>query len=575
MPPKPTKPATTPRAAAAAAAAAAEPSAWDMDPEDSAIIERAECVQDYLDRIMGIVDDYVDQAELTARVIPYAVDAALADSLNVIKMAYTDRTDTWADAPCVTDNWMIDYEPKAAPMDTWARGQVPVKRQVLAPDPRDVPQLQPRGGLFNSIRTGTGRKGSIVGSRGPGSVAGSAKPGRPTSANSLHIRPFGNQKAKAKERLEYAQLEKLHRDLRGREYAYDHKGRVVVLSVADPARLPDMSIMPNVEVKDPSVPVAEPPKSRSTTSYTNRKKEDPEKKRQRLAVAARKAFVADGIAPGTEFVQDHGSRTTMIENMTLSPGVTLREGGSTKTGPPLPPEKAGLTKGQFEAKLEAAEHPGAALYEMDSELQGDSPLWSPTSQGAGLGEVASIKQAIAKPPPGSPKSKAPRLDKGAGGGGGVVAVASAGSDLSQAQMAFERLSSPPDWIVRDASTRKLPAEVAVRPPPKDPNEALISAPDWGSNTSSGTPPPRAAIPSKVTSKQREESLGHKPWSPRDRPQPLPRTWHRQMPPPINTTAKGYGVEGPGSPALDTEISNLKQRNPDVMLPSLNSNSHAR
>jgi len=469
----------------------------EVEPEEDFLLEDREVVaQEQL--IFGIINDILhrvfsraEQAELQAAVPAYTVHRLVNDALEVVDMAFVPREDHSIESyGTAGNNWLIDEEPAPPPIDRWARGAVPVRRRPKLPP--DAPEA------YRGVRRASYMSGGGTRSRSVSSVQSShpaqSKIGRTANMQraTLGKRTDDNirkhltaEEAEREQRLrdeiesrrqaeelqrvqaekdeeELRRLEVLQKELRGKDYGYDHKGNVIVLSKVDPEKLPAYSVGPRVsllpteeELEQMEVEAAKEGNGK-TRSSTEKKKKKKDKKPAEL-----------------EYVQQNvEGQPSMMETMKMSSGVTLREGNSIKPGPRVAPVEDRISRRDFMSKIGSqGEQMGGVL------LKTDTPVSS---------TVASH-----------------RMSTGAGDSMNLAASAVTGAD------------SELDWTL-DATPIIPPPEAPPATPP-DVSEYLVSAPDWGLNPPPKEPYQPPSQPPKVSDRQRELTLGKVSRLPRDRP----------------------------------------------------------
>lgn len=164
--------------------------------------------------------------------------------------------------------------PQSCPCDTWARGALPVKQR-----PKPVEVLQTQKTRRASIMAPGGSTGprsvaNVPVTGGPKSRHGGAasvasfnsrrgkEPGRASAAPAGGEEGEEDYESRLRKELEYrrqqqmaaaqsaardaderSRLVSIAKELRGKDFAYDHKGEVVVLNKLDPEKLPPADLM--------------------------------------------------------------------------------------------------------------------------------------------------------------------------------------------------------------------------------------------------------------------------------------------------------------------------------------------
>ena len=323
----------------------------DLLAEDREVEEREECVQDVLELIVERVNAHVDASELQRKVVGYAVREALKDSLAVVDMTFLERESFSTRSPATESeetigSWFPDEEHVPGPIDAWARGTVrsrrrqrETKQDELHPSLRPINKLgatmgAPRasaartssasmlsktGGDARLSSTSAPRKSYVTARELPKPkrkprLSGEALEKELRLREEIEARRVVQQMQKLqlqKDQQELRQLDAMQKSMRGRDYGYDHNGELVLVNKLDPERMPAFAVGMKVKVME---------KKETSAEASARRIKD---------LRASRLNEVDYIQP-----QESGQPSAM-ESMKMAKGVTLRQGGGAKSGPPL------------------------------------------------------------------------------------------------------------------------------------------------------------------------------------------------------------------------------------------------
>lgn len=462
--------------------------------DERALEAREQCVQLALERLLNAVAQVVDAGVAARNVGVHAARDAVASMIATVEVAYVGREETETVA---AGFWAPDEEPVPAPVDVWARGVLPTRRLVRSPalgagehtlDGSTIGGRQSKTQFTSTSRSAASVASDKGKSRSTPLPRGGDRPHRASIVTQTLVAKHSSKKelspeeAEREQRLreeidarraaadlrreqvkkdeeELARLEALQKELRGKDYAYDHNGQVVVLNKLDPEKLPAQAVGMRVSVfetgEDPDALLEESsPKGRGA-----KKGKKPGKKS--------KAFLGD---VGEDYIEaTNDGQPSLMETMKMSTGVTLREAAGVKAGPRNVPDSLHMSRREF-----------LALLSSQTGMIAPSPTLEPRGESAASGLA------------------------------GGMTLADFG----------ERTATPmqlEDWAA-DGVPIPPPLETVVTRP--DPNEMLISAPDWGQNPPSKDCTPPTLLP-KPLGTARELTVGVLPRYPRDRPFALP------------------------------------------------------
>eukprot|EP00803_Ostreobium_quekettii_P006613 evm.model.scf_166.13 EVM.evm.TU.scf_166.13 scf_166:88495-90991(-) len=261
------------------------------------------------------------------------------------------------------------------------------------------------------------------------------------------------QKTKQEDEKDRSKLEALQKELRGKEYTYDHRGQVVVMNRLNAARLPSPTAAPSVQLIDPAdeeEAEAPPKKGQKGTKGGERLAS------KAAAASARSKGVPDFMEKPNE------AQPSAMETMRLARGVVLKQGGSTKAGPPRKPTPGQMTKQEYNRYIQRQ-----------------------NAQARRSGTKGSSRQSTPSKPP--PAESAP------GPGAQARDDPATGADARAAVSLFskngKRTTGPPEWI-KDGRPKEAKGEEVVRQESLNADLYLANAPDWGvSSVQRGAPPP--------------------------------------------------------------------------------------
>ena len=504
---------------------------------------------------------------------PYAAGYVLNEMLDLAQWNFLQR-DQGESEESLREFYMDkDTEPDPCPIDTWARGMIPVKAKSVS----TLTSEQSRPGTVESRasyapsesgkskrsvrsrRPGTNRSarsgksgGSRAGSRGKkgGGKKDKTKEyiislepldneGRKTIASRTlsaeqkqHLKRIADLERKEKEqkeltrkreeqqRMEKERLIKLEQEVKGKQYFVEEDGTVVIVKKPDIKKLPprfketkfrvEIGSDPTLAAKDDKDESKEGNKSRG--SRKNRGKRGRKKKKKQP-----KAEKSDQEEPF--FAKTHSFTQRVSENnIKLRPGVTLIEAGKELKGPPIKADPDRMTRTEYDKMHKILEEQA-------------------------MNRTASPQPDLASPEGNEEENERPN---------------------SPQQPGFLNEGPSPRDIIdpvdeHDADARPDSPDRAVKTPPpvnspQDPNLLLTEDPAWGQSAPASFTP--GAIPKKPNSRQRAETLGKSiTMKPRDRRfiETTPAEHKQHLPPPVYPSIVGHG--GAASPSKLPAIAN--------------------
>ena len=480
--------------------------------------------------VMARVGAHEERARALARARRGAVAGALAQALDVVEMALCPREDHCVDqGPGLTrGNWDADLEPTAAPCDAWARGAVPTLRpNTAATTATEEPaRMQAPSGVQDGHPTGaSGVSGAGRGKEGEGrrdgdgeggpspraggrqaagdaGQAGAESGAEAESAGGLlpgRTAPLGRatkrlttseleleqrlreeiearkaqgeaaRRAAQKDREEEESLATLQKELRGKDYGYDHGGKVVVFSRVDPDKLPAQSVGARAAVRVDGTLAAAEEAAGGAKKVGKRPvgKEAPAKGEP--GTTARQKMEGHG----PDFLQQVSeTQPDITETLKVASGVTLREGGMVKSGPKHDSSFGGhMTKKDYLSMMGKG-----GQFEESFQADGEMDVGGDGEKGSEAGDEAA------------------RLRGEAGDGQSAARAPSPSAEL-------------PDWVA-DGVAIPAVAEPVARAESPDINLMLTAAADWGQNTIGGKMPD--VPPLKLPKSAKKPVLTRKP-----------------------------------------------------------------
>ncbi|PNW73381.1 hypothetical protein CHLRE_14g630200v5 [Chlamydomonas reinhardtii] len=552
-----------------------------------------------------------------------AVDSCLATCLEVIQMQYPAREDnpvsavslehsSWeqerAPDPCSLDSWLRSALPEAAPpAASSSERDSYIMQQFLSKAPSIRRSLSGRSAGSGAL---DGEAGGEAGGGGGKAGGGGGGPGTPerharmsgmgrlagvstrsmlhAGASRRHVTKLDTAKRltaeqeqleeqlrgelqqrktqeemsrrlEAKDAEERSRLSSLRKELKGKDYTYDHKGEVVILNEFDPDRTPLEALSgPGFKVAGPSGDLGDANRALSPKRRGQSMRSHSTRSMAAAEAAAAAAARANNQMSPTEMRRERDRRLasdfkkvqpktqpSALDTLMPAGGVTLRgSGGATKSGP-VRPAQGGLTREAYakavakkahQAQVAAAEGGGGAPgtpmspHRMPSMFGGTG-----TRSGTGTGDIlaGSLRGAALG-------SRGVSVSGAAASAGGGVGSAAAAVAAARAALAEERARDPLaayEDINYDpfsgARAKARPQSSMGKPNTPDVNISLTGANDWGApgNGRSYEAPP--ALPhAKPTDRQLVETVGRGERLPRERA-PLPT-----LAPPLSPSKAG-------------------------------------
>jgi len=465
-----------------------------------------------------------------------SVEDAIGSCLGGVGVPLMQRQE-WAveRASLALQNWTTcGSEPSCTPVDTWARGVVPVHHRKVETKAsgRPIDRLRRLSagltglGLFAkhdkvpdhkirrasamlpsmsnlgikplsqrhlpTLRAHPSKSNSFVGSKSNGNInkLTEEEEREQRLREEIELRKqaeFARQRQAEKDHEELVQLEILQKDLRGKEYSYDHNGNVVVLSPLNPDKLPRPAVVPRISVTDDGP--SEPSMTAGGGAHGGGK--------EKVSVSSRRLLARENV----DFIElQQDLQPSLTEHIKVSDGVIFRDGGMVKTGGVMRPPGNSMTRREYVSMVEATASGDASSDQMRASSRSGKDEYNSSS----------------------------RRSKGGGG-------------TSKALTGSSSLRSPTDGSRKDHKRTQhyIPAWVTdgrqieesfVSQEQKDENLELISSPDWGRNPHSSGRGGMAAKPPKrdASMKARKEAVGEVVIMPRERPYGKMAALNKQM-----------------------------------------------
>ena len=323
----------------------------DLLAEDRELEEREECVGDILELIVERVNAHLEAAELQGKVTGYAVREAVKDALAVVDMTFLERESFAMRGVTATESTVGSWEPDddftPGPNDAWARGTVKARRRQRTATNENATSSARHtiGGVekhINRISRASNTIGAVE-KQNRKSLAATMPLPKPKPRKSKLTGEAAEREQRLRDEIEtrkamqklqrlqlqkdqedLKQLEVLQKSLRGREYTYDHNGQVVFVNKPNTEKLPAYGAGLRVNVPETSGGL------------------------QTHGKYKRFANVGSSKLMETDFIEkEKSSQPSALEVMQMAKGVTLREGGGAKAGPPVGSSKQNMSRKDF------------------------------------------------------------------------------------------------------------------------------------------------------------------------------------------------------------------------------------
>eukprot|EP01028_Stygiella_incarcerata_P010932 TRINITY_DN593_c0_g1_i1.p1 TRINITY_DN593_c0_g1~~TRINITY_DN593_c0_g1_i1.p1 ORF type:complete len:508 (-),score=172.09 TRINITY_DN593_c0_g1_i1:94-1617(-) len=321
--------------------------------------------QAIVDLLLRNAQESVFEREMDQKKIGFVVDSITQDLHTAIKLLFVKKDDGEKDVDGKHPSyWIPDEEPQPIPIDTWARGAVPLRRRMPMESGEDVPKKSlsvassrrsmrsnvsgrrkdSRSAVLSSDSAAAKRLQAVspTGFRkksvDPSKKAGGEKSSTTTAAT-RHLSPEELQALAEEE--DRKELQRLHTQFKGKDFTYDYHGNPIEVLPVDYDRLPNPRVQTKVSVNETQVAQQEipPPEKRGTSKAASRSRVSRKKK---SAVSS----------SGRAFRESTASRSPMVKDVEAAPGVTLRQGSLVRTGPQKERDDKRMSKKDFAKFLE-------------------------------------------------------------------------------------------------------------------------------------------------------------------------------------------------------------------------------
>ena len=348
------------------------------------------------------------------------------------------------------------------------------------------------------------------------------------------------------EEEEREKIEKLAKELKGKDYTFDDKGNVILIQPPNPDKLPALVTSMGIAVhslEGESMPGRAGPKKGGGKKGDLLKGHGGDDKKKKAKRGRKKK--SDG--PG-EFYRDAVSfQQSILQNPTLAlaEGVTIHEGDSSKAGPRRQDDPTRMSRKDFMLHQSMLESKSISLSPTGADAGGGMDGLLAGAPSAAAPAAATQGNTASKPP------SRPESEHAPGTAGSSAAASSLEADpLEGGSPKVGSGSRRGGSSRRRGKGARSPAgptadgeEKRGASPVEDPNIALINDPTWGTNVSSGkewNPPP---VPNKADERQQKETfreglIKH----PRDRPY-IETSPRKRLPAPLYPANTGIGGMG--------------------------------
>lgn len=229
---------------------------FDSPEWDGPEVQRSDIIQAVLNDILSKADEQINFVETRKQVLNNAVDSAIEAALTCIDMLYVARDDdAVTHVSLANGSWEPEPEPVPCDVDTWLRAAIPEQTHPKASYMLSE-FLKQQGSTQRSpsMRHSESRRPKGPGESQTPSSHSSPRTASPKRKPSPQRKPMLTPEQQAaedrlREELEIrkqqaavaasldakdaeakARLQTLSRELKGKDYAYDHQGRVVPLA---------------------------------------------------------------------------------------------------------------------------------------------------------------------------------------------------------------------------------------------------------------------------------------------------------------------------------------------------------
>jgi len=536
----------------------------------------------------------VTEKYLASREIPHCVDRMIENMLVVVQLANFPH-DPGELPPDQDSSWRIDAEPIPTPIDNWARGAVPIRKRYkvdlgsmegsaapAAGTGRKTSSRPGSGALSPAANVKTGRiKGSATPSPVPTETASSTHSRSPPRTPSMRLKSKSAPPTRTHERssgpnvrnmldrkksaedesremaktdlavreameLVHKKLEEeaahdderfkqLRKEMEGKEFTYDGKGNVILINPCRADKLPSNSIGVKVKLSGDGQS-DEDGRSRSVRSRVGTSSAGSPLK---AAGGSRRFKEGDGrdgnASSNVTFIQTGQSTMPAISELfKLQPGVILREGGITRSGPKRAVEGMRMSKGDFNSTFGGVDRRSSAPESQSVSLEAGAGGGGGVSSTVGtvvekpladVRNMSPLKSSNESQSPARPDIKAATIaDWETGAGLGLGSIPD--TDLLASALAADgRAGLQPTTTTTTTKHH--------HPPPAFSKEQSRTKPQPPPSNNQQRPRSPPILPPKATPNFRESTLGSRSRNPRDRPfmQTSPNRRRPTSPPP--------------------------------------------
>lgn len=327
---------------------------------DNDKVNQMDVVIDILDSLLHNVNAYIVEKNKHVQAADAAVESCLQNSLCAVQLMYIRREQHSA---CTPDfqGWQPDTEPCPCQPDNWLRGAlaetvVPQSAQsafnisqksVASVNPRrSTEKVKATSSADHTLSRSPTHKSSNGGASTDNSAKHKTRKGHDTEAlkgedrlrEELAIRR--QQEAIARELNQKddearLKLSKLQKDLRGKEYSYNHKGNVVIMNSLHPDALPSQT---GVHFLLDVAPAGD-----GTGQKTNEREQPSTEKHAKTS----KEHSKDGKGVPQYVAAAAKTQPSAMETMKIAEGVILRQGNASKSGPARTLQPGQVTRQEY------------------------------------------------------------------------------------------------------------------------------------------------------------------------------------------------------------------------------------
>jgi len=255
------------------------------------------------------------------------------------------------------DSWMLEPEPDRSRIDTWARSCVPIRRKFVQPKAQPIMEQgrrRSRTKFPSNSSQSPSRSGMMAASGGVAAVATTEQQDvrGPATARSSHMIPLVDEREddveetalremkereekrrreedirvrqkESEEAEETARLATVREQMKNKPYTYDSHGNIIWVQPVNVKKLPPTSSVPVYSLRKPGTQQREgmpsPRPQQGHTARTGKKRATSANKRREAAFTH-------------TFQKFAAQQPSMMETMTMVPGVELLEKGHIKKG---------------------------------------------------------------------------------------------------------------------------------------------------------------------------------------------------------------------------------------------------